>query len=95
VGANCRRCEPMKYLGFLLLAAAPLAATDYYKLDGIKKIDQDLYKSGKVLVETRFCFHITVGEDAILKYEGEGEFSGSKVIWADETTCDVKKVIVR
>ncbi|MGI9072475.1 MAG: hypothetical protein ACR2JB_14435 [Bryobacteraceae bacterium] len=77
----------------LALLLAPLVAAEYYKLEGIKRIDQDLYRAGKILVETRYCYHYTYGETAILKYEGSGEYSGSKIIWEDETACDVRKVI--
>jgi hypothetical protein len=35
-----------------------------------------------------------LGEDAVLKYEGDSEYSGSKVIWADDSTCEVKKITV-
>ena len=72
-----------------------LLATEYYKLPGTKKIDQDLYRSGKILIETRYCYHYTYGEDALLKYEGSGEYSGSKIIWADDSNCDVKQVIAQ
>jgi len=68
-------------------------ASDYYKLPGTKRIDQDLYRSGKILIATRYCYHYTYGEEALLKYEGSGEFSGSKIIWHDDSTCDVKKVV--
>jgi hypothetical protein len=79
----------------LVIASLPSAvvATDYYKLPSIKRVDQDLYKSGRILVETRYCYHYTYGETAILKYEGSGEFSGSEVIWEDDSTCEVKKVV--
>ena len=81
--------------GVVLLAILSFlaVAAEYYKLPGTKKIDQDLYRSGKTLIETRYCYHYTYGEDAILKYEGSGEFSGTKIIWHDDSTCDVKKVI--
>jgi hypothetical protein len=77
------------------LYSVVLLATDYYKLPGTKKIDQDLYRSGKILIETRYCYHYTYGEDALLKYEGSNEYSGSKIIWADNSNCDVKQVIVQ
>lgn len=76
-----------------LLCATPLAATDFYKLDNIKRIDKDLYRSGSIIVQTRYCYHYTYGETAILKYEGTGEYSGSTIIWDDNSTCDVRKII--
>jgi hypothetical protein len=84
-------CKALLIFGLLSLSAA---ATDYYKLPGTKRVDQDLYRSGKLLIVTRYCYHYTYGEDAILKYEGSNEFSGSKIIWADDDApCDVKKVV--
>lgn len=87
----------MKYLPLGIVVAGFLStysvASDYYKLPGTKRIDQDLYRSGKLLIETRYCYHYTYGEDAVLRYEGSGEFSGSKIIWHDDTTCEVKKVV--
>jgi hypothetical protein len=77
----------------LTVLCIPVGATDYYKLEGIKRIDDNLYRSGKILVEIRYCYHYTYGETAILKYEGSGEFSGSKIIWADDSTCEVKKIV--
>ena len=77
----------------LTAASSVLIATDYYKLPSTKRIDQDLYRSGKILIETRYCYHYTYGEEAIVKYEGPGQFSGSKIIWNDDSVCDVKKVI--
>ncbi len=71
----------------------PVGAAEYYKLEGVKRIDDNLYRSAKILIETRFCFHFTFGETAILKYEGPAEFSGSTIIWNDNTTCQVNKVI--
>ena len=79
----------------LLSLRGDLMATDYYKLPATRRIDKDLYRSGQLLIETRFCFHLTIGEDAILKYEGSGDFSGSMIIWQDDSTCDVKRVISR
>ncbi len=71
-----------------------LVAADIYKLISVKRLEKDLYRSGKVLVLTRYCYHYTYGEDAILKYEGNGEYSGSKIIWDDDSSCEVKRVIV-
>jgi hypothetical protein len=83
----------LKALVLCELLSISLGATDYYKLPSIKRIDKDLYRSGKILIETRYCYHYTYGEDAILKYEGPGEFSGSTIIWDDDSSCEVKTVI--
>jgi len=83
----------LKVAALLGLMSVVAIATEYYKLPGTKRIDQDLYRSGNLLIETRYCYHYTYGEEALLKYEGPGEFSGSKIIWKDDTTCDVKKLV--
>ena len=77
----------------ILLLVAVACAAEYYKLPGTKRLDKDLYRSGKTLIETRYCYHYAYGEDALLKYEGSGQYSGSKIIWDDDSTCDVKRVI--
>ena len=79
----------------LLLISVSLAATDYYNLPATKRVDQDLYRSGNLYIETRYCYHYTYGEDAVLKYEGSSQFSGSKIIWKDDSNCEVKKVFRR
>jgi hypothetical protein len=71
-------------------AIHPMNAVDYYKLPDIKRLDKDVYRSASVIIETRFCHHATTGEQALLKYEGPGEY---QVIWADHSTCDVEKVV--
>jgi hypothetical protein len=83
--------------GSTIVVLLPLlvSASEYYKLSRIKRIDQDLYRSGKIVVETRFCYHYTYGEEAVLKYEGSGEYSGSKIIWEDDSSCDVKAIIAK
>ena len=79
------------FVAFGLLLGLAVGA-EYYKLPSTKRIDQDLYRSGKILIETRYCYHYTYGEDATLKYDG---ISGSKIIWSDDSTCDVKKIITQ
>ena len=73
----------------LLVATAAFSlAAEAYKLTGVKRVDSDLYRSGNLYIETRYCYHYTYGEDAILKWDG---LSG-KIIWDDNSTCDVKKI---
>ena len=74
----------------LMTAAAALAAgADYYKLPNIERIDRDLYRSAEVVIETRSCMHRPASEEALLKYEGPGQY---KIIWQDHSTCDVERV---
>lgn len=86
-------CRTLLVLVALERLAPRLPATEYYKLENIKRIDKDLYRSGKILVVTRFCFYLALSETALLRYEGQGEYSGSKIIWEDDSSCDVSKVI--
>ena len=89
---------------FLLLVLLPTAhkgesraaisvPTDYYKLSGVRRVDQDLYKTNDgVIVQTQYCYHYTYGEDAILKWEGPYSHS-NKIIWKDDSKCDVKSLL--
>jgi hypothetical protein len=82
-------------LSALLISATALSASDYYKLEWVKRVDQNLYsaKSGmtKVLIETRFCTEMTIGSDATLKYDRYGY--DNKIIFEDHAVCDVVKVV--
>jgi hypothetical protein len=74
----------------LLCGAASSTAADYYQLPNIKRIDPDLYRSGKVVIVTNSCLHVTVGEEALLKYQGPGEY---EIKWGDRSTCQVQRVL--
>jgi hypothetical protein len=66
-------------------------AAEYYKLSGVKRLDQNLYKTfDGVYLETQYCYHYTYGEEAVLKWEGD--YGSNTIIWADDTTCQVKKI---
>jgi hypothetical protein len=74
---------------FLLVSAA---VADLYKVDIAKRVDKDLYVTNdKMYIETRFCFHYTFGETAVLKWEGQYSFN-NKIIWDDNSSCEVKKI---
>ncbi len=76
---------------FVLVAGAmPSNAADYYQLPNIKRIEPDLYRAGKVVIVTSSCVHLTGGEEALLKYDGPGEY---QIIWRDRSTCDVQRVL--
>jgi hypothetical protein len=75
---------------FVLLCAEATTAADYYQLPNIKRIDPDLYRAGKVVIVTTSCLHLTSGEEALLKYEGPGEY---EIIWGDRSTCEVQRVL--
>lgn len=59
-------------VAFSILAFGTMSAAKNYQLQGVKRLDQDLYKSASGLyIETQYCYHYTYGEDAILKWEGK------------------------
>ena len=73
-----------------VLVASTVAAAEYYKLRGVKRVDQDLYKTSDGLyIETQYCYHYTYGEDALLKWEFAGSIN-NRILWADDSNCDVK-----
>ena len=74
----------------LACGTASSIAADYYQIPNIKRIDSDLYQSAKVVIATSSCLHMTVGEEALLKYEGPGEYEN---LWSDRSTCEVKRVL--
>jgi hypothetical protein len=83
----------MRILPILCLIAAlarTSGAADFYKLPGIKMLDKNLYRSARVIIETRSCHHLPIGEEALLKYEAPGE---CQIIWEDRSTCNVESVI--
>ena len=84
------RTLPILVLFVLLGSVVASSAADYYQLPNIKRIDPDLYRAGKVVIVTSSCFHQTAGEEALLKYEGPGEY---EIIWGDHSTCEVQRVL--
>ena len=75
----------------LILVSGIAFSADYYKLNSVKRVDQDLYKtSDGTYIETQYCYHYTYGEDALLKWEGA--YGDNKVIWEDDSTCKAKSV---
>ena len=75
-----------------LLTGVGLLAADVYKLNGVKRLDQDLYKTADgFYIETQYCYHYTYGEEAILRWEGSVSMD-NKIIWADDSTCKVKRI---
>ena len=74
----------------LSLVAAATSASDYYKLEDVKRVEQDLYRSGDLYIQTQYCYHYTYGETALLKWEGP--YGSNKIVWADDSTCSVKNI---
>ena len=77
-------------LALLICGCLSAPAADYYELPNIKRIDPDLYRSGKVVIVTTDCLHLTGGEVALLKYDGPGDYA---IIWDDRSTCEVQRVL--
>ena len=40
---------------------------------------------------TRSCLHLPTGEEALLKYEGPGEYT---IVWEDSSTYEVLRVLL-
>ncbi len=81
---------------FLTCLLTPLAG-DYYRLQSVKRVDQDLYSAQAgmttIYIQTEYCYHYAYGEDATLKYD---QFAyDNKIIWRDDSTCAVKKVCAK
>ena len=81
----------------LLPSATSILASDYYKLQMVKRVDQNLYSatsgSTKVLIETRYCYEHVMGVDAVLKYSQYAY--DNKIIFEDDASCDVVPVTTR
>jgi hypothetical protein len=75
-------------LAVVALVSASGGAVDYYKLESVKRVEQDLYRSGNVYIQTKYCYHYTYGEDAVLKWDGA--YGDNKIVWSDDSTCQVK-----
>ena len=63
--ARRRRHQTLFALVMLFIATAT-NATDYYKLENVKRVDQDLYRANNLYIETKYCYHYTYGETAVL-----------------------------
>jgi len=77
----------------ILLAATVAIAGDFYRLRGVSRVDQDLYKTlDNVYIQTRYCYQYVYGEDAILYWDGIDGSWDNEIIWEDGTKCDVKRI---
>lgn len=77
----------------LFLFSVPAFAEEFYRIH-IKRIDRDLYRDEKsgVIIQTRHCHEYVHGDDAILVYDAPRS-SDNKIIFEDDSQCDVVKVI--
>ena len=83
-----RTCVVFLLMVLVLAAATSGSAGDYYKLENVKRVEQDLYRSGNLYIETKYCYHYTYGETAVLKWDGP--YGDNKIIWDDDSACQVK-----
>lgn len=87
----------LKFIALVLVLGIGAFASDFYSLSEVKRVEQDMYsaRSGttRVLIVTRYCYEYTYGEDAVLKYEPYSY--DNKIIFDDNTSCDVEKVMAR
>lgn len=82
----------------VLVLCALAAASDYYKLQQVKRVSQDLYSassgSAKLLIETKFCYEqMVMGANVTLKYNQYAH--DNKIIFEGRSSCDVTKVVLR
>jgi hypothetical protein len=78
-------------LGLVAGPSALLGAGEYYQLPNIKWVDHDLYRTTGVAIVTVSCLHVPTGEEALLRYEGPGEYT---IVWQDRSTCEVLRVLL-
>lgn len=81
----------IKKVIFLMCMFVVSANAELYKVY-VKRLDNNIYKdtNSGAIIETKWCYHYTYGENAVLKYD---QYSyDNKIIFDDDTTCDVKTV---
>lgn len=73
----------------LLIFTIPM---DYYKLNNVRRVDKDLYKTlDGLYISTKYCYRYTYGENALLKWNGQHS-GDNKIIWSDDSTCEVDTI---
>lgn len=64
----------------------PSVSNELFKLDGTVRVSQDIYRSGNFYIETQYCYHFAYTELALYHK------TKRKIIWRDDSTCDVKAI---
>lgn len=83
----------MKRFMILIALQALLIAAEYYKLTGVRRIGDNMYKAdGNLIIETRYCYAYAYGDDALLKWYGPNSWDNKIVFEDDDETCDVKGI---
>jgi hypothetical protein len=75
-------------LAFVVTMAASLVA-ERYSIN-VRRIESNLYQdtASRTIIETRYCYQYTYGEDAILQWEGK--YGNNWLLFIDsKTKCDV------
>jgi hypothetical protein len=86
-----RSLDPLRIwavIGFVGLASTTLSA-DRYSVN-VRRIESNLYQDtgSKTIIETRYCYHYTYGEEGILNWEGR--YGNNWLLFIDSTTkCNV------
>jgi len=88
----------MRYLIAMLVLIPSAANAALYELERVKRADQDIYtgKTGSqtVVILTKYCYHYTYGEDAVLKWDKFDKLD-NKIIFDDGTVCEVDEISVK
>lgn len=79
----------LAFVATLVACCTVIASADRYSVT-VKRIEKDLYQvvGAKLIVETRYCFQYTYGDDAILNWEGP--YGDNWLLFINaETKCSV------
>jgi hypothetical protein len=72
----------------LLAVTVPVSGEKYSVM--VKRLEKDLYRdlTSKTIIETKYCYEYTYGDEAILNWEGR--YGDNWLLFVDsKTKCDV------
>lgn len=72
----------------MLVMTVPILASRYSV--NVRRIEKDLYRdtSSKTIIETRYCYEYSYGDDAILQWDGR--YGDNWLLFIDsQTKCEV------
>jgi len=78
------------FIAAVLSTVSTASATEFYKLENLRRLSQDTYVTDTHVIKTRYCYEYAYGEQAALKWNGPGEYVGNKLIFQNGNACDVK-----
>ena len=72
----------------LTVILVPSAYADTYRVR-VNRIESNLYQdqNTKVIIETRLCLELALGDDAVLRWEGR--YGNSWIVFSNGNKCDV------